>query len=82
MRFPASDPKNYQRLQNLSAEAAIACYLEGEFTIGEDDALVDAVQKGLRLPMKKESIGSILSDCMVEEVSVEECKARLISGVC
>lgn len=79
MHFPMPDPKNYLRLQRLPAEEAIACYLEGAFTIGEENALAEAIQNGLRLPMKKEDIESILSDCMADEVSVEECKQRLIS---
>ena len=74
------DPKNYLRLQSLPAEEAIAYYLEGDFTIGEESALVEAVRKGLSLPLKKEEIDDILAESMADEVSVEECKRRLIAG--
>ena len=80
MHFPAPDPKNYQRLRSLPAEKAIACYLGGDFTIGEDPALLEAIQRGLSLPMKHEDIQEILFACIEAAVTVEECKGRLISG--
>ena len=80
MHFAAPDPKNYQRLQSLPAEEAIACYLGGKFTIGEDSALLEAIQRGLSLPMKHEKIEDILLACAEEEVTVEECRSRLVSG--
>lgn len=80
MRFPIRDPKNYERLRSLPAEEAISCFLDGAFTIGEEGALVEAVQRGLSLPLKREKIESVLSDCMAEEVSAEECRQRLIAA--
>ena len=74
------DPKNYLRLQSLPADEAIACYLAGDFTIGEEGALVDAIQKGLSLPIKKEKIEDILLDCLDDEATVEECRNALVSG--
>jgi hypothetical protein len=81
MRFPVRDPKNYLRLQNLSADEAIRCYLGGEFTIGEETALVEAIHKGMSLSIEKDVIEDILAECMLDEVSVEECKRCLISGI-
>ncbi|HMQ13250.1 MAG TPA: hypothetical protein PKD21_07365 [Candidatus Competibacter phosphatis] len=80
MRILPPDPKNYRRLQNLPADEAIRCYLEGEFTIGEETALFESVDKGMSLTIGKDLIGDILAECMLDEVSVEECKHRLISG--
>ncbi len=80
MRFPAPDPKNYQRLRNLSPEEAIACYLGGDFTIGEDPALLEAIQRGLSLPMKHEAIQEILFVCLEAGATVAECRSRLIAG--
>ena len=81
MRIPPPDPKNYRRLQSLPADEAIRCYLEGEFTIGEETALVESVYKGMSLTIKKDLIEDILAECMLDEVSVEECKHRLTSGM-
>ena len=80
MRIPSPDPKNYLRLQNLPLDEAIRCYLEGEFTIGEETALVESVYKGMSITIKKDLIENILAECMLDEVSVEECKHRLTSG--
>ena len=80
MNFPIPDPKNYQRLRSLPADEAITCFLQGEFTAGEEGALIEAIQRGLSLPMKKEKIESILIDCLGDEVTVEECRNFLISG--
>jgi hypothetical protein len=80
MQFPIRDPQNYERLRRLPADQAIACYLDGDFTIGEDSALAEAVQRGLALPLKKEEVEEVLSDCMAEEVSIDECRKRLLAA--
>lgn len=77
-RFAPHDPKNYQRLQKLSADKAIQYYLEGRFSMGEEMALVEAVHSGLNLTIDKELVEDILADCMAAEVSLEECKSRLL----
>ena len=81
MQFPIRNPQNYERLRRLSAEEAIACYLAGDFAIGEDSALVEAVQRGLSLPLKRDDVEDVLSECMVDEVSVDECRKRLLAAV-
>lgn len=80
MPFPIPDPTNYARLQRLPAEAAMACYLAGEFTIGEETALVDAIQRGLSLPLKKQKIEDILLECLEDEVGVSEVRERLMAA--
>jgi len=80
MLFPIRDPKNYARLQSLRAEEAIGCYLAGEFTIGEETALVDAIQRGLSLPLKKEKIEGILLECLEDDVGVSEVRQRLMAA--
>jgi hypothetical protein len=79
--FSPRDPKNYHRLKNLPADEAIRSYLEGRFTIGEETALVEAVQRGMSLSIEKDVIEDILAECMLDEVSVQECKSRLIEGL-
>ena len=81
MRIPPRDPKNYLRLKSLPADKAIRFYLEGRFTIGEETAIVEAVQNGMSLSIGKDVIEDILAECMLDEVSVEECKNRLIEGL-
>lgn len=80
MRFPIRDSKNFERLRSLPAEEAIACFLGGDFTIGEESALAEAVQKRLSLPLKKEKVEAVLSDCMANEVYAEECRRRLLAA--
>ena len=79
--FSPRDPKNYHRLKNLPVDEAIQSYLEGRFTIGEETALVEAVQRGMSLSIEKDVIEDILAECMLDEVSVQECKSRLIEGL-
>ncbi|MBK9989496.1 MAG: hypothetical protein IPP19_01865 [Verrucomicrobia bacterium] len=74
------DPKNYLRLQCLPADEAIACYLAGDFTMGEEFALAEAIQKGLSLPMTKADVEAILLDCLDDEMTAEECRSTLIAG--
>ena len=77
-RFAPRDPQNYQRLQKLSADQAIRYYLEGRFAMGEETALIAAIHKGLNLTIDQDLVEDILADCMVDEVSVEECQHRLL----
>ena len=80
MQFPIRDPQNYERLRRLPADEAISCYLGGDFTIGEDSALAEAVQRGLSLPLRIEEVETVLSDCLADEVSVDECRKRLLAA--
>lgn len=77
MKFPIRDPKNYRRLQCPAPDDAIKAYIEGDFTIGEEAALVEAIQRGLRLPLKIDKIEEILMECM-EDVSIEISRQRLL----
>jgi hypothetical protein len=81
INFSPRDPKNYHRLKNLPADEAIRSYLEGRFTIGEETALVEAVQRGMSLSIEKDVIEDILAECMLYAVSLQECKSRLIEGL-
>ena len=80
MSFPPPDPQNYARLASLGLDAAIQCFVDGDFTIGEESALVGPIQKGLKLPLSNERIEEIMSDCMADELSVDECKRRLFEA--
>jgi hypothetical protein len=80
MQFPTRDPQKYERLRQLSADEAIRCYLGGAFTIGEDAALAEAVRKGMSLPLKDDDVEEVLADCLSDEVSVEECRKRLLAA--
>ena len=72
--------EGYKRLQNLSADEAIVCFLQGGFKFGEESALCDAIKNGLTLPMTKDGIEFILAECLEHDVSAEDCKSYLISG--
>lgn len=78
MKFPIRDPEDYRRLQCLAPDAAIKAYIKGDFTIGEEAALMEVIQRGLRLPLKIDKIEEILMDCMEENVSVEISRQRLL----
>ena len=72
------DPQNSARLKALSADEAIRCFLEGDFTIGEDSALAHAIQKGLKVPLSIDRIIEVISESWDEELTAEEVKSRLL----
>ena len=72
------DPQNYARLQSLSADEAIKCFLEGAFGMGEDPALGHAIQKGLKIPLSIDRIIDVVSEAWDEGLTAEEVKNRLI----
>jgi len=64
--YPSSTPQepsknqNYFRLKSLPADKAIRFYLEGRFTIGEETALVDAVQEGMSLSIRGIHVSAVI----------------------
>jgi hypothetical protein len=69
MRIPPRDPKNYLRLKSLPADKAIRFYLEGRFTIGEETALVEAVQNGMSLDLFRNNYPKLLNLIVIPQVA-------------
>jgi|GEM_PF-3054291 len=63
-----------------SAEVSIQRILDGAFTIAEEADLVKNIRSKLSLPLTLEKILDILVDCSEDELTVEACKAALISA--
>jgi len=75
--IPMRDIENYRRLERLSPLEAIRVFLDGDFTIGEDEALMSAIRGDLSVRLSDERIADIMADCMEIEDSPEECYRKL-----
>lgn len=65
---------------NESAEKSIERILKGDFTIGDEQDLVENIRKKLSLPLTHEQIINILMEGMDEELTMEQSKEALISA--
>ncbi len=65
---------------NESAEKSIERILKGDFTIGDEQDLVENIRKKLSLPLTHEQIINILMEGMDEELTMEQSKETLISA--
>lgn len=66
-------------LRDMTPEEAIIIWLEGAFTMGEEDVLAEVVKQGLSLKMSESDIIDMVSNCMVEGLYAKECIKRLTS---
>ncbi len=79
MNLKKPDQARLEMLHDMTPEEAIRTWLEGAFTIGEDNVLAEVVKQGLSLRMSESDIMDVVSDCIVEELDVRECMKRLTS---
>ena len=78
--FPAPDKKRFEELRQKPPEVAISIWLQGEFTIGEEPALLEAIRDGLSLRLDDGEITEIICDCMDDDLSAPQCKERLFKA--
>jgi hypothetical protein len=71
--FPIKDPENYERLKKLSPLEAIKTWMDGDFTIGEDDALLFAIRAGTKTQLSDEKIADLIFECIETEDDPKTC---------
>jgi len=78
--FPPPDEKRIEELLRKSPDDAIAIWLNGSFTIGEEPALFEAIREGLLLRLDDDEMTGIVCDCMDSGASVAHCKELLFKA--
>lgn len=71
--------QRFESLKNLAPIDAIIVWLEGDFGIGDEPALISDIRKDTRISLSDDAIIDAVCDAMDEELSAQECLDRLAS---
>ncbi len=75
--FSSIPPARTSFLRSLPALQAVRLLVNGEFKIGEDDLLIEAIRAGARIRCDKEAMWDILHDAMDDETDPQTVLAQL-----
>jgi len=75
--FPPQDEKRYERLRTLSPIEAVQAFLDGSFGIGDEPALIEAIQRDRRVMMSGKEITDVIFEAMDEDLDAEATLERI-----
>lgn len=75
--LPITNKKRYEALRILSPAEAVKAWLDGGFGIGDEPAMLEAIQKDPEISLKEEEIEEVILQAMHEEWTPEKCLAEL-----
>ena len=71
------DKKRFEKLSALTPIDAVRAWLDGDFGIGDEPALISAIRKDSRVKASDNAIEDAILDAMDESLDAEACLARL-----
>jgi len=75
--MPPQDNKRFEQLSALSSVDAVRAWLDGDFGMGDEPALISAIRKDSRIKILDDAIENVIVDAMDEELDAEACLERL-----
>jgi len=75
--MPPQDKKRFEQLSALSPVDAVRAWLDGDFGMGDESALISAIRKDSRIKISDDAIEDVIMDAMDEELDAEACLERL-----
>jgi len=77
MGFQPANIKRFERLRALSPLQAIEAWMTGDFGLGDEPALVEAIRKDTRVTLDDDGVADVIATAMDDGVSAAECLERL-----
>ena len=77
MSFPLQDKERFERLRALKPVEAVKAFLEGDFGIGDEPAIIEAIQKDSRISLSDDEIMEALCDALDAETKPETCLEQM-----
>jgi hypothetical protein len=74
------DMKSFEELSALSPLDAVRAWLDGDFCIGDEPAMISAIRKDSRIKISAAEIEDAILDAMDEELDAEACFKRLVGS--
>ena len=73
----STDAQRYERLSALAPIEAVRAWLDGDFGIGDEPALISAVRKDTRINLSDDAITDIIMDAMDDDWDPAACLEKL-----
>ena len=71
------DKKRFETLSALSPVDAVRAWLDGDFGMGDEPALISAIRKDARIKISDDEIEDAIMDAMDDGTDAEACLKRL-----
>lgn len=75
-----TDKQRYDRLSALAPIDAIGSWLDGDFGMGDEPALISAIRKDPRVSMSDDDIEDVIMDAMEDGLDPTACLEKLASA--
>ena len=72
------DKKRFKKLSALSPIDAVRAWLNGDFGIGDEPALISAIRKDSRIKISDDEIEDVVIGAIDEELDAEVCLKQLL----
>ena len=69
--------KRFESLNTLAPVEAVRAWLNGDFGMGDEPALISAIRKDTRISLSDDTIMDIISDAMEDGLDAPACLERL-----
>ena len=70
----------FEKLKSLTPIQAVEAWLNGEFGIGDEPAMIAAIRKDQRIQLSDQMIIQLIGDAMADEIEPTDCLERLASA--
>ena len=79
MTFQPQDRQRFERLRALAPLDAVRAWLDGDFGVGDEPALLAAIRRDSRVSGSDDDITDTICDAMDDGVDAAACLERLAS---
>ena len=73
------DKGRFEQLRNLSPVEAARAWLEGDFGIGDEPAMIEAIRKDKRIKLSDDEIIDFFTEAMEDDWDAQHCLDELAS---
>jgi len=74
-----TDNARFERLRSLSPVEAAKAWLDGDFGIGDEPALIEAIRKDKRIKLPDDAIIDFFAEAMEDDWDAQHCLDELAS---
>ena len=77
MTFQPQNKERFERLRALTPIDAVRAWLDGDFGIGDEPAMLDAIRRDMRVGGSDNDITDTICEAMDDDLDASACLERL-----